>query len=89
MLVRAQDMQVHAEYTSEAPLDVLAETVLAGGAIDYDDAQGILATPDEELTKLLHAAFRIRERHWGRRVKICLLRNARSGLCPEDCSYCS
>src|SRR5207249_2654878 len=23
------------------------------------------------------------------RVKICQLRNARSGLCPEDCHYCS
>ena len=25
----------------------------------------------------------------GRRVKLCQLRNARSGLCPEDCHYCS
>jgi len=72
-----------------AALDVLADTVLAGGAIDHDQAFRILDTPDDALTRLLHAAFRIRERHWGRRVKICLLRNARSGFCREDCSYCS
>ncbi|MBI3082764.1 MAG: biotin synthase BioB, partial [Candidatus Omnitrophica bacterium] len=27
--------------------------------------------------------------HFGKRVKICMLQNARSGLCPEDCHYCS
>ena len=68
---------------------MLANAVLAGGAIGRAQACSVLDTPDEELPRLLHAAFRIRERYWGRRVKICLLRSARSGLCPEDCSYCS
>ncbi|MGH7856787.1 MAG: biotin synthase BioB, partial [Candidatus Binatia bacterium] len=31
----------------------------------------------------------VRAERWGRRVKICVLQNARSGLCPEDCHYCS
>jgi len=26
---------------------------------------------------------------FGRRVKICVLRNAQSDICPEDCGYCS
>jgi biotin synthase len=73
----------------DTPLEVLADSVLAGDAIEETHAFAILNTPDEELPRILHAAFRIRERYWGRRVKICLLRNARSGLCPEDCSYCS
>jgi len=37
----------------------------------------------------LQSAFIVREQFWGRKVKICLLQNARSGLCPEDCHYCS
>jgi biotin synthase len=67
----------------------LADAVLAGGAIARDDARRILRAPDSELPPLLGAVFRVREHHHGRRVKLCLLRNARSGLCPEDCHYCS
>lgn len=70
-------------------LDALAEAVLAGGGLDRDIALAVLTMQDADLTALLRAAFRIRERYYGRRVKICLLRNARSGLCPEDCHYCS
>lgn len=72
-------------------LDVggLAEQVLAGEPVTRDEAAAILRGSDDELVALLLSAFRVRERHHGRRVKICLLRNARSGLCPEDCSYCS
>jgi biotin synthase len=67
----------------------LADTVLGGAMIGRAAAATILDAPDEELSTLLQAAFRIRERYHGRRVKVCLLRNARSGLCPEDCHYCS
>jgi biotin synthase len=38
---------------------------------------------------LIEAAFAVRQQHFGRRVKLCVLQNARSGLCPEDCHYCS
>jgi biotin synthase len=31
----------------------------------------------------------VRARYFGRRVRLCVLNNARSGLCPEDCGYCS
>jgi len=49
----------------------------------------VLHAPVESLPDLLWAAYRVRERFYGRRVKLCQLRNARSGLCPEDCHYCS
>jgi biotin synthase len=90
MLVAAQIMQsaVSTVY-QEVPLNPLADAVLAGTEIDREQAFAILNAPDEDLPEVLHAAFRVRERYWGRRVKICLLRNARSGLCPEDCHYCS
>jgi biotin synthase len=38
---------------------------------------------------LLGATLKVREAGFGRRVKLCMLRNARSGICPEDCGYCS
>jgi len=74
---------------SSAPYQDLAEQVLQGEAIDRAQALRVLQTPVEELPDLLQAAFRVRERFHGRRVKLCQLRNARSGLCPEDCHYCS
>lgn len=67
----------------------VADAVLAGEPIDRDTALRILATADEDVPALLAATRRVREHHHGKNVKLCLLRNARSGLCPEDCHYCS
>ena len=67
----------------------LAEKALAGIALSREEALAVLQTADSELPELLRAAFTVRERFWGRKIKICVLQNARSGLCPEDCHYCS
>lgn len=66
-----------------------ADRVLAGEPLSAEEAQEILRAPDSELLDLLQAAYRVREHHFGRRVQLYLLMNAKSGLCPEDCSYCS
>ena len=49
----------------------------------------MLECPDEELLDLLAAAYRVRRRWFGNEVQLYFLMNAKSGLCPEDCSYCS
>ncbi|MDA0255002.1 MAG: biotin synthase BioB [Planctomycetota bacterium] len=67
----------------------LADRVLAGGEIDRDDARAILASPDEQLLDLLAAAYRVRHKAFGNTVQLFFLMNAKSGLCPEDCGYCS
>ncbi len=67
----------------------LAEDALADRPIATDDAFAVVRSDDEELPALLWAAYAVRLRHWGRRVKLCVLNNARSGLCPEDRGYCS
>ena len=67
----------------------LAEQALADRPLARADALAVLEGPDDELPALLWAAFAARSRHFGRRVKLCVLQNARSGLCPEDCGYCS
>jgi biotin synthase len=54
-----------------------------------EEALAVLATSDDALLDVVAAAGRVR-RHWfGRRVKLNYLVNLKSGLCPEDCSYCS
>lgn len=69
--------------------DALADDVLAGKTLT--DAQGlaILNAPDEQVLELLSAAYRVRRRYFGNTVQLYFLMNAKSGLCPEDCSYCS
>src|SRR6266852_1395533 len=67
----------------------VVERVLAGEELDRPEAHAILNCPDERLAELLAATMRVREAAFERRVKICILRNAQSGICPEDCGYCS
>lgn len=67
----------------------LATRAISGEPLDRVAAQQILACPDEELLDLLAAAFRVRRQAFGNQVQMYYLKNAKSGLCPEDCGYCS
>ncbi|MCG9892251.1 MAG: biotin synthase BioB [Thermosynechococcaceae cyanobacterium MS004] len=67
----------------------LADQALAGDCLAREDALAVLHAPDEVLLEQLAAAYRVRRHHWGNRVRLHYLLNAQSGLCPEDCHYCS
>jgi biotin synthase len=67
----------------------LADRVLEGGRLTEQEARDVLAAPDDELLAILDAAYRVRRAHFGNRVQLYFLMNAKSGLCPEDCHYCS
>ncbi|HIN94079.1 MAG TPA: biotin synthase BioB [Planctomycetes bacterium] len=67
----------------------LADRVLDGLPIDRDDALAILCSADDQLLDLLSASFRIRFKWFGKTVQLYFLMNAKSGLCAEDCGYCS
>lgn len=67
----------------------LADDVLDGHRLTQDEGLAILAADDASLPDLLSAAFRVRREHFGLDVQLYYLENAKSGLCPEDCSYCS
>lgn len=75
--------------TSSFNWDDLAECVLAGHRLSVDEGLAILQSSDDEILDLMSAAFRIRRRYFGKSVQLYFLMNAKSGLCPEDCSYCS
>src|ERR1051325_6543624 len=67
----------------------LADNALEGKLPERDEVRAVLKAPDEELPELLSAAFKVRRKFFGKRVQIHVLQNAKSGLCPEDCHYCS
>ncbi|UNO38614.1 biotin synthase BioB [Streptomyces sp. MST-110588] len=54
-----------------------------------EEALAVLSTSDDDLLEVVAAAGKVRRRWFGRRVKLNYLVNLKSGLCPEDCSYCS
>ena len=69
--------------------DELSKRVLGGKLTTYKQGLGILESSDDDLLAVLHAAFAIRRRYFGRGVSIHVIRNAKSGLCSENCSFCS
>jgi len=67
----------------------LAEQALAGEELEREAARAVLQAEDDQLLEQLAAAYRVRRHYWGNRVRLHFLLNAQSGLCPEDCHYCS
>jgi biotin synthase len=63
------------------------EKVLAGGKITFSEAEQLLATNDVET--LAECANTITRKFNGDVVDVEALINAKSGKCPEDCSFCA
>jgi biotin synthase len=67
----------------------LANEVILGKTLTDEEAMAILTCDDDELLPLLQGAFIIRKHYYGKKVKLNMIINAKSGYCPEDCGYCS
>lgn len=67
----------------------LALEVINGKELTNDEALRILDSPEEELLELLNGAYQIRHHYYGNKVKLNMIINTKSGLCPENCGYCS
>ena len=74
---------------SNSPWYRIAADVLSGRPIDREEAEAVLASPDVQILDLLAATYRVRHHFFGDTVQLFFLMNAKSGLCPEDCGYCS
>jgi biotin synthase len=74
---------------SISPWHQLATSVLQGTSVSRSQALEILKSDDSDLMELISAAYRLRHAAFGKTVQLYFLMNAKSGLCPEDCNYCS
>jgi biotin synthase len=72
-----------------ARFDALAAKALDSLEPTREEALAVLRSDDDELLALLAAAYAVRRRHFGRKVKLNVLMSAKTGVCPEDCGYCS
>ncbi|MEK3808516.1 biotin synthase BioB [Bacillus sp. FSL H8-0547] len=67
----------------------LANEVINGKILTEEESLEILTCDDDEILSLLHGAFLIRKHYYGKKVKLNMIVNTKSGLCPENCGYCS
>ncbi|MFO0752797.1 MAG: biotin synthase BioB [Thermodesulfovibrionales bacterium] len=73
-------------------LNALVHKVLEGSLITGQEALSLAARAGSrgaDLFELFAAAGRIREAFRGDAADLCAIINAKSGACPEDCSYCA
>lgn len=67
----------------------IGDRILAGDHISCEEALAISEISGGDLPFLFAEANRIREHFLGNRAYLCSIINAKSGRCPENCSFCS
>ncbi|TWH48055.1 biotin synthase BioB [Sporomusa sp. KB1] len=67
----------------------LGELVLEGHIVSEQEAISLTDTCEDDIPLLGAYANKIRTKFAGKKVDMCGVINARSGLCTEDCKFCS
>lgn len=67
----------------------ITEKVIKGSQIDKEEAYFLSNISGPEVYKLFSYATYIRDYFRGDFIDLCSIINAKSGACPEDCSFCS
>ena len=66
----------------------LAERVLYREGLSQDECLKIYEDPNIDTFELLNEAYIVRKHYYGKKVKLNMILNAKSGICSEDCAYC-
>ncbi|MDI6801563.1 MAG: biotin synthase BioB [Thermodesulfovibrionales bacterium] len=70
-------------------INALKDKVLSGISITKSEALVISEILHSDIPDLFAAANKIRPTFRGDSIDLCAIVNAKSGACPEDCSYCA
>jgi len=65
------------------------EKALRGEGLTFEEGCELTGIPEESIFEVLPFSDSIRRRFKGNEVNLCSIVNAKSGLCKEDCSFCS
>jgi biotin synthase len=70
-------------------ISAISDRIINGGQITGEEAIVLSETGGSDLFFLFSEANRIREHFLSKKIFLCSIINAKSGRCPENCSFCS
>lgn len=66
----------------------LADRILNQDVLSKEEALALFEDQTIDTFELLNEAYIIRKHFFGKKVKLNMILNAKSGICSEDCGYC-
>ncbi|MBE9529124.1 MAG: biotin synthase BioB [Proteobacteria bacterium] len=60
-----------------------------GTGLSSEEASKFVELGEERITEILAVTEQVRKKHKGDEVDLCAITSAKTGLCAEDCSFCS
>lgn len=66
----------------------LAERILNQDVLSKEEALALFEDEAIDTFELLNEAYVLRKHFFGKKVKLNMILNAKSGICSEDCGYC-
>ncbi|CAC7179314.1 Biotin synthase [Staphylococcus aureus] len=66
----------------------LAKRILQGEQLTKETVLKIYEDTNIDTLDLLNEAYILRKHYFGKKVKLNMILNAKSGICPENCGYC-
>jgi biotin synthase len=70
-------------------IQTIAESCLAGEQPDRTEIEMLAEYAEADFQDLLYWANKIRQKHFGNKVKICSIVPGRLGGCNQDCKFCA
>ena len=70
-------------------IETIADRIIGGGSILEEEANYLAGLSGSDIFSLFTSASRIKEHFLGEQVFLCSIINAKSGRCPENCSFCA
>ena len=70
-------------------LSAITRRIIDGGSISEAEALLLSERTGTDLLELFLAASRVRDHFLGTTIHLCAIINAKSGRCPENCSFCA